>query len=149
MPNEITDGYKIECLSCSYVWNTKYSQISAKCPSCSSRIYGTGNYTVHTRYIHYEKTEEEKERTRRTVGMSILGFFIFISLMTKWIFGLVLFSAILGLWAFMTYKKPQENISKPNLSNKKSIKVSTDKKEVKTTLACPKCGQSINYTHQI
>ena len=51
MPNEITDGYKIECLSCGYVWDTKYSQISAKCPSCNSRIYGTGNYTVHTRYI--------------------------------------------------------------------------------------------------
>src|SRR3989338_6158233 len=101
MPNEITDGYQIECLLCSYVWKTKYSQISAKCPSCNHRIYGTENYTVKTRFVHYEKTEEEKKQTIRNIGMNVLGLFIFISLITGWFFGFFLFIIILGLWVFI------------------------------------------------
>ena len=149
MPNEITDGYQIECLLCSYVWKTKYSQISAKCPSCNSRIYGTENYTVHTRYIHYEKTEEEKKRTRRTISLTLLGFMFFISFMANWIFGLFLFSALWILVFYFGYREPKETKIENKLKNEKLIKFFEDKEEVKTTLTCPKCGRSFNYTHKI
>ena len=148
MPNEITDGYQIECLSCGYVWNTKYSQISAKCPSCNSRIYGAGNYTVHTRYIHYEKTEEEKRQTIKTTIITVLGILIFISLITTWIFGLFLFSALWILVYYLGYNESKEKIEN-KLKNEKLIEVSKDKGEVKTALTCPKCGKSFNYTHKI
>ena len=155
MPNEITDGYQIECLSCSYVWNTKYSQISAKCPSCSSRIYGTGNYTVHTRYIHHEKTEEEKRQTllRVTIGVAIfwIALISFVSkTSSQWFFGLFMGTAMFFLiWFFMIRKKPEEDIYEPNLKGEKSIKISTSKKEIKTTLNCPKCGKDFDYVHRI
>ena len=149
MPDEITDGYQIECLLCSYVWKTKYSQISAKCPSCSSRIYGTGNYSVLTRYIHYEKTEEEKKKTRRIMGLTLLGFMFFISLIANWIFGLFLFSALWILVFYFGYREPKETKIENKLKNEKLIEVSKDKVEVKTTLTCPKCGKSFNYTHKI
>ena len=123
MPNEITDGYQIECLSCSYVWSTKYSQISAKCPSCSSRIYGNSNYTVRTRFIHYEKTEEEKRQTRVTIGVTLSVFwFALISLVSKtsfqWFFGFFIGAPLFGIWFFMACKKPK--LGEPNLKRKKS-----------------------------
>ena len=158
MSNGITDGYQIECLLCSYVWKTKFSQISAKCPSCNSRIYGTGNYIVRTRYIHYEKTEEEKRQTRVKFGVTLAVFwFILISFVSKtssqWLFGLFMGAPLFVLWFLMACKKSKlgdtKKIDEFNLRSEKSIKVSTDKKEVKTTLACPRCGKIVDYTHKI
>ena len=49
---EIT-GYHLKCNNCGYKWNTKYAQISAKCPSCNKRIHGTNNYTIVTTHKYY------------------------------------------------------------------------------------------------
>src|SRR3989338_7684448 len=116
MPNEMTDGYQIECLSCGYVWDTKYPQISAKCPSCNSRIYGTGNYTILTQHVHYELTEKEREerekRIVKIVIIAILGFFIFISLITSSLVGFFILSAILGTFLYIFYKGYKEPVKK-------------------------------------
>ena len=154
MPNEITTGYQIQCLLCSYIWKTKYPQVSAKCPSCHSRIYGTGNYTIRTQYVHYEKTEEEKRQTRVKIGVAMFVFWIaLISFVSKtsfqWFFGLFMSAPLFGIWFFMACKKPKEEASEANLKSEKSIKVSTDKKEVKTTLNCPNCGKDFDYVHKI
>lgn len=36
--------FKLKCLKCGYIWNTKYDKIPARCPSCNNMIYGTNNY---------------------------------------------------------------------------------------------------------
>lgn len=38
--------YKLECGRCEYVWVTRYPRIPAQCPSCSYKIYQTGNYEI-------------------------------------------------------------------------------------------------------
>ena len=158
MPNEITHGYQIECLSCGYVWNTKYSQISAKCPSCSGKIYGSGNYTIRTQYIHYEPTEQEKkereERILKTITISVFGIFILISLMTGSIGSFFFFSIILGVIIYFFTKSPKERAAEnkkgpESLRGEKSVTIKGDKKEVKTTFNCPKCGKEVEYTHKV
>ena len=75
MPVEVTDRYKLECLSCNYVWETKYPRISVSCPSCHNKIFNSDNYKLITRFIHEEKTEEEKKETK-TIAIIILAIFI-------------------------------------------------------------------------
>lgn len=36
--------FKLKCLKCGYIWNTKYSKIPAICPSCKCKIFNSSNY---------------------------------------------------------------------------------------------------------
>ena len=83
MPIEVVDRYKIQCLRCNYVWETKYPRIPAKCPSCKDNIHNTVNYNLITQYIHHEKTEEEKKLSSIRYGIVTLLVILFFVLWFK------------------------------------------------------------------
>lgn len=83
--------------------------------------------------------------------MIFLGLFVFISLVANWWVGFFLFSGILAVWLYSFYKKPRkiESKVKNNLKSEISITIPKNKKDLETTLICPKCGGSINYKHTV
>ena len=95
MPIEVVDRYKIECLSCGYIWETRYPKVPAGCPSCHAKIHNTGNYNLITRYIHYEKTDREKRQFGVMAIVAMILFFVFFWLWFKIGFLISLFLCII------------------------------------------------------
>lgn len=96
MSVEIINGYKLKCLNCDYIWETRYNKIPAKCPSCNTLIYKSNNYEIVTKFIHHELTEEEKIEMKNLISLWILLFILFIPaiFIIGFLFSLFLFVGI-------------------------------------------------------